>query len=100
VTEFLGGRQFLGKFRAAYKSDPIWAAHYAYDAVYVLADTMRREESVDPTRLRARLKTIDAIAPVSVTMRFNAEGEQRYGAIGVYQKLNSRWEPLVRSDRW
>jgi branched-chain amino acid transport system substrate-binding protein len=100
VTEFLGGRQFLGKFRAAYKSDPVWAAHYAYDAVYVLADTMRREESVDPAKLRARLKTIDAIAPVSVTMRFNAEGEQRYGAIGVYQKLNSRWEPLVRSDRW
>lgn len=100
VSEFRGGRQFLEKFRAAYKSDPVWAAHYAYDAVYVLTETMRRLDSVDPTALRARLKTIDAIAPVTVTMRFNAAGEQRYGAISVYQKVNSKWEPLVRSDRW
>jgi branched-chain amino acid transport system substrate-binding protein len=100
VSEFRGGRQFLDKFRAAYKSEPVWAAHYAYDAVYVLAETMRRIDSTDPSALRARLKTIDAIAPVSVTMRFDAAGEQRYGAISVYQKVNSKWEPLVRSDRW
>ena len=100
VSEFRGGRQFLEKFRAAYKSDPVWAAHYAYDAVYVLAETMRRLDSVDPSALRARLKTIDAIAPVTVTMRFDASGEQRYGAISVYQKVNSKWEPVMRSDRW
>jgi branched-chain amino acid transport system substrate-binding protein len=99
-SEFRGGRQFLDKFRAAYKSEPVWAAHYAYDAVYVLAETMRRLDSVDPAAIRARLKTIDAIAPVSVTMRFDANGEQRYGAISVYQKVNSKWEPMVRSDRW
>jgi branched-chain amino acid transport system substrate-binding protein len=100
VAEFRGGRQFLDKFRAAYKSDPVWAAHYAYDAVYVLAGTMQRIDSTDPSTLRAKLKTIDAIAPVSVTMRFDAAGEQRYGAISVYQKVNSKWEALVRSDRW
>jgi len=43
---------------------------------------------------------IDAIAPVTTTMRFNAEGEQRYGAISVYQRSNARWQPLMRSDRW
>lgn len=100
VREFKGGRQFLDKFRAAYKSDPVWAAHYAYDAVHVLAETLRRVDSVDPTLVRAKLKTIDAIAPVTVTMRFNPSGEQRYGAISVYQKVNAKWEPLVRSDRW
>ncbi len=100
VDEFAGGKEFVRKFRAAFHSDPVWAAHYAYDAVYVLADTIRRAESVDPAVLRARLMVIDAIAPVTTTMRFNAEGEQRYGAISVYQRREGRWDPLMRSDRW
>ena len=100
VGDFAGGKEFVRKFRAAYRSDPVWAAHYAYDAVYVLADTIRRTESVDPGVLRAKLAVIDAIAPVTTTMRFNAEGEQRYGAISVYQRRDARWEPLMRSDRW
>ena len=89
VTEFTGGEEFVRKFRKAYQSEPVWAAHYAYDAVFVLADTMRRAESIDPAKLRAKLMVIDAIAPVTTTMRFNAEGEQRYGAISVYQRLDS-----------
>ena len=100
AREFTGGTEFVKKFRAAYQSEPVWAAHYAYDAVYVLADTLRRIETTDAAALRARLATIDAIAPVTTTMRFNAEGEQRYGAISVYQRRDSRWEPLMRSDRW
>lgn len=100
VSEFTGGREFAAKFRDAYQSEPVWAAHYAYDAVFVLADTIRRIESVDPAALRAKLTVVDAIAPVTTTMRFNAEGEQRYGAISVYQKVDSRWEPLMRADRW
>jgi branched-chain amino acid transport system substrate-binding protein len=100
ADEFAGGKEFIRKFRAAYHSDPVWAAHYAYDAVYVLTDTIRRADSVDPAVLRARLAIIDAIAPVTTTMRFNKEGEQRYGAISVYQRRDARWEPLMRSDRW
>ena len=100
VNEFAGGKEFVRKFRAAYQADPVWAAHYAYDAIYVIADTIRRSESVDPAALRARLVVIDAIAPVTTTLRFNADGEQRYGAISVYQRRDSRWDPLMRSDRW
>lgn len=98
--EFAAGSDFLIRFRAAYQSDPVWAAHYAYDAMYVLADVMRRAESVEASALRAKLGTVDAIAPVTSTMRFSAEGEQRFGAIGVYEKRNGSWQPLVRSDLW
>ena len=99
-SEFPTGADFLNKFRAAYKSEPVWAAHYAYDAVYVLADVMRRADSVEPAALRAKLALVDANAPVTNTMRFNADGEQRFGAIGIYQKRDSKWQPLMRSDRW
>jgi branched-chain amino acid transport system substrate-binding protein len=98
--EFTSAGDFSRRFGAAYKTDPVWAAHYAYDAMYVLADTMRRLSSADPNALRAGLSTIDAMGPVTQLMRFNADGELRYGAIGVYQKRDTHWQPLMRSDRW
>jgi len=98
--EFAAGRDFLSRFRAAYNSDPVWAAHYAYDAVHVLADVMRRAESVEASALRAKLVAIDANAPITNTMRFSADGEQRFGAIGVYEKRNGHWQPMMRSDLW
>ena len=98
--EFAAGPAFVSRFRAAYRSDPVWAAHYAYDAVFVLADAMGRVESADPALLRAKLQTIDANAPVTGSMRFDAQGEQRYGAVTVYQRRAGNWEALLRSDKW
>ncbi len=99
-SEFPAGAAFLTRFRVAYKSDPVWAAHYAYDAVYVLSDVLRRAQSADPAVLRTKLVAIDAIAPVTTTMRFGADGEQVFGAISVYERRDARWQPMVRSDRW
>jgi branched-chain amino acid transport system substrate-binding protein len=98
--EFTAGGEFLTKFRATYKSEPVWAAHYAYDAIYVLAHTLRANGNVDKEALRAKLRTIDAMAPVTGTMRFNVSGEQLYGAITVYERRDGNWNPLVRSDQW
>ena len=98
--EFTGGSAFTQKFRAEFKSDPVWGAHYAYDAIYVLAHTLRSVGSADKAAVRAKLHTIDAMAPVTSTMRFNAAGEQLYGAITVYERRDGAWVPLVRSDQW
>jgi branched-chain amino acid transport system substrate-binding protein len=98
--EFTAGAEFLSKFRTAYKSEPVWAAHYAYDAIHVVAHTLRANGNADKEALRAKLRTIDAIAPVTGTMRFNPSGEQLYGAITVYERRDGNWSPLVRSDQW
>jgi len=95
-----GGQAFLVKFRAAYKAEPVWAAHYVYDAVHVVAEVMRRAESVEASTLRAKLVSTTTKAPVTGTMRFGADGERSFGAIGVYEKRNSKWEMLMRSDNW
>ena len=100
AKEFTAGGEFLSKFRATYKSDPVWAAHYAYDAMYVLAHTLRAVGNTDKEAVRAKLHTIDAIAPVTGTMRFDGGGEQMYGAITVYERRDGNWWPLVRSDQW
>jgi branched-chain amino acid transport system substrate-binding protein len=78
----------------------VYGAHYAYDAVYVVADALARNGSVDKGKLLGRLKTFDGLAPVTNTMRFAEDGEQRYAAIGVYRLSPSVWVPLMRSDQW
>jgi len=99
-SEFSTGAAFVKRFTAAYGAEPVWAAHYAYDAVHVVAGALQATDSADPKLLRDKLHTIDANAPVTSQMRFNAEGEQTYGTITVYKRRNDQWEPLMRSDKW
>jgi branched-chain amino acid transport system substrate-binding protein len=99
-SEFGGGTAFLNKFRAAYNAEPVWAAHYAYDGVYALSHALRQAESIDANKLREQMRTMDPSVPVTVSMRFTPGGEQRYGAVAVYQRRNGQWQPLMRSDKW
>jgi branched-chain amino acid transport system substrate-binding protein len=98
--EFPGGKLFLEKFRQLHKSDPVYGAHYAYDAVYLVADAMSRNASVDKKALLKTLKEFDGNCPMTNSMRFGENGEQRYGAVAVYQVRGGAWDPLMRSDRW
>ncbi len=98
--EFPGGKVFLEKFRAKYKGDPVYGAHYAYDAVYLVADALSRNASIDKVALLKTLKDFDGNCPMTNSMRFGQDGEQRYGAVAVYQLRGGAWDPLMRSDRW
>ncbi|WP_374676332.1 branched-chain amino acid ABC transporter substrate-binding protein [Ideonella sp.] len=98
--EFTGGKPFLERFRAQFKHEPVYAAHYAYDAVWVLTAAMKQAKSADGAKLLPVLKSIDALAPVTTTMRFAADGEQRYGSVSVYQLNKGAWFLLTRSDVW
>lgn len=100
AKEFANGRQFLSKFNDRFKGDPVYGAHYAYDAVYLVADALARNGSADKEKLLKRLKVIDGNSPVTAALRFREDGEQRYGVIAVYQLRKGQWEPLMRSDRW
>lgn len=100
--EFPSGSVFLGNFRRLYKGDPVYGAHYAYDTVYVVADAISRNKSADRAQLLERLKSpqFDGNAPVTRSMRFGADGEQRYSAVAVYLLRKGVWQPQLRSDRW
>lgn len=100
AREFVQGKSFLEKFRNAYKGDPVYGAHYAYDAVFVLVSAMQRSRTVDGEKLTAELKRIDALAPVTNSVRFNQNGEQYYGVISVYAARPGVWDALTRSDNW
>jgi branched-chain amino acid transport system substrate-binding protein len=98
--EFPNGKVFLDKFRARFKKNPVYGAHYSYDAVYVIADALTRNRSVRKDKLLERLKEFDGNAPVTGSMRFRADGEQRYGNVGVYEVRDAAWALVTRSDKW
>jgi branched-chain amino acid transport system substrate-binding protein len=102
AKEFPNGKPFLDGFRTRFKGDPIYGAHYAYDAVHLVADAMSRNDSADKKKLLERLKnpSFDGHAPVTGSMRFAADGEQRYSAVAVYLLKDGAWLPQIRSDRW
>lgn len=100
AREFTAGGAFLDKYRAKYKIEPAYAGHYTYDAMYVLAAAIRRAESAKPKDIVATLRKIDGYAPVTGSMKWDAQGEQRYGVIGVYSANGGLWESQMRSDNW
>jgi branched-chain amino acid transport system substrate-binding protein len=97
--EWSGGNEFLNRFYARYESDPVWGAHYAYDAVYMLADMIRRAGSVKPADLMARLRMAEPNTRL-IQMRFDAEGEQARPTVGVYKAERGQWMHQVRSASW
>ena len=100
AREFRAAPDFLPKFRAAFKAEAIYGAHYTYDAVYVLTAAMKRAGSVDPKAITEELKTIDALAPVTNNVRFRPDGEQYYPVVSVYKLRQGKWEPMTRGSDW
>jgi len=98
--EFPNGKRFLDAFSAKYSGAPVWGAHYAYDAVYALADAARRSDSLKPADMMTTLKKIDPDTRVLQNMRFTEGGEQRYPNIGLYKVDRGAWALQSVSANW
>lgn len=98
--EFPNGKAFLDAFSAKFGAAPVWGAHYAYDAVYALADAARRSESLESADMLATLKRIDPMTRVLQNMRFTESGEQRYPNIGFYKADRGVWNLQLVSASW
>ena len=100
AVEFAHGKQFLTAFTSKYGSSPVWGAHYAYDAVYALADAARRSETLKNDDLLKTLKRIDPATRVLQNMQFTESGEQRYPNIGFYRAERGAWVLQLVSASW
>ena len=100
AKDFTTGKPFLEKYLAAYKQPPAYGGHYTYDSMYVLSAAIQKAKSADPKDITKALHSINGYAPVIGTMTWDEKGEQRYGAVGVYELRNGGWELRMRSDRW
>ena len=100
AKEFATGKPFLEKYIDAYKKPPAYGGHYSYDSMYVLSAAIQKAKSADPKDITKAMHGINGYAPVIGTMTWDDKGEQRYGAVGVYELRSGSWELRMRSDRW
>jgi branched-chain amino acid transport system substrate-binding protein len=87
-----GGSAFKSKFEGKYGRIQNYSP-YAYDAVYVLVESMKRADSSDPARYLAELPKTD-LQGVTGRIRFDAKGDITGGAVTLYQVKDGRWTTL------
>ena len=85
------GPEFKEKFTKKFGAEIQLYAPYVYDAVMVMADSMKRADSVDPAKfLPAIGKT--KYDGVTATIEFDAQGDLKGGAISIYQYKGGKLE--------
>jgi branched-chain amino acid transport system substrate-binding protein len=87
-----GGAAFKTKFEAKYGKIQNYAP-YAYDAMYVLTDAMKRANSSDPAKYLAELPKTD-YQGVTGHIRFDTKGDITGGAVTLYQVKDGKWVTL------
>jgi branched-chain amino acid transport system substrate-binding protein len=87
-----GGAAFKTKFEAKYGKIQNYAP-YAYDAMYVLTEAMKRANSSDPAKYLAELPKTD-YQGVTGHVRFDAKGDITGGAVTLYQVKDGKWVTL------
>ena len=50
--------------------------------------------------LLAAMKTLDLHGPVTSSLRFGDDGEQRFGTVSVYGIEQGKWMPVMRAAEW
>lgn len=99
-AEFGAGKAFEERFSKLNKQAIAYGAHYAYDAVFSVSEAITRAGSADPKKVLAAMKTLDLHGPVTSSLRFNDNGEQRFGTISVYSIAQGHWTPVMRAAEW
>jgi branched-chain amino acid transport system substrate-binding protein len=87
-----GGPDFRKRYEAKYGPIQLYAP-YAYDAVNVLADAMKRADSAEPAKVLAALAKTD-VQGVTGPIKFDAKGDTTGGAVTLYTVENGAWKVL------
>jgi branched-chain amino acid transport system substrate-binding protein len=86
------GPEFKSKFNAKYGEIQLYAP-YAYDAVYVLVEAMKRADSADPRKYLPEIAKTD-YQGVTSHIRFDAKGDVAGGAVTLYRLTSGAWVPV------
>ncbi|MHB1051818.1 MAG: branched-chain amino acid ABC transporter substrate-binding protein [Thiobacillus sp.] len=87
-----GGSAFKAKFETKYGKIQNYSP-YAYDAMNVMVEAMKRADSSDPAKYMAELPKTD-YQGVTGRIRFDAKGDITGGAVTLYQVKDGKWQTL------
>jgi len=99
--EFAGtGEEFAHLYTRKYGHAPVDAAHYVYDAVFLLAQAAALGGSTASDALSTELRRIDPNLPVTGSMRFREDGELRFAVVSLYAADKGVWRLIARGSVW
>ena len=78
-----GGAAFARKYEARFHQPLQVYAPFAYDAVYIIVDAMKRANSVDAAKVLAVMPSTDYKGVIGETS-FTAQGDLKHGVISVF----------------
>jgi len=83
VEKLPKGAQFMAKYKAKFGTEVQIYAPYAYDAVYVIVDAVRRAGSLDRAAIAAAVATTDYDG-LTGHISFDSKGDIKNGAISMF----------------
>jgi branched-chain amino acid transport system substrate-binding protein len=87
-----GGPKFIERFKAKYGEIQLYAP-YAYDAVMVVVEAIKRAQSAESAKIVAELPKTD-YQGVTTRITFDEKGDIKDGAISLYVAKGGKWEAM------
>jgi len=88
-----GGTAFLSKFKKRFGVDVELFAPMGYDAVFVLAEAMKKANSTEPAKILAELKKIQ-FTGVTGPIAFDDKGDLKNSPITINVVKGGKWVPV------
>lgn len=85
------GRAYREKYKARWKQDVNLYSPYLYDATMVVADAMKRANSVEPAKILAAMPQTDYNG-VTGKIQYDSKGDIKAGVVSFYQFKNGAAE--------
>ncbi|WIM04681.1 MAG: branched-chain amino acid ABC transporter substrate-binding protein [Candidatus Nitricoxidivorans perseverans] len=88
-----GGPKFIERYKARFNLDIQLYAPYAYDAVMVAVEAIKRAGSAEPANILAELPKTDHQG-VTTRINFDANGDLKDGAVTLYTAKGGKWAAM------
>jgi branched-chain amino acid transport system substrate-binding protein len=96
VEKLARGEEFRTKYKARFNQDVQIYSPYSYDAVYVIADAIKRAGSADKAAIVAAMPGTN-FAGVTGTIAFDEKGDIKGGAISMFTVKDGKLEYISTS---
>ena len=91
VEKLAKGAEFVDKYKKRFNQDVQIYSPYSYDAVYVIADAMKRAGKADRAAITAAMPATNYVG-LTGTIAFDDKGDIKGGAISMFKVNNDKLE--------
>ena len=89
LDQMPGGKAFADAFTAKYGEIQLYSP-YTYDAVMIMADAMKRANSVEPAKYLPEIGKTE-YQGVTAKVMFDEKGDLKGGSVSMYQVKDGKW---------